>query len=322
MPFFRKASQKEANTSPAGEEQNESFSLSDANESLSSLEGGGMGKVASRRLSMLTLDTNSSFTSDLSVDEFVSTKAHGVEPITQVSGSCVYNIGYWQIPNYAMGSVDFLQSAYNEARNRAFRRLELEAKEVDADVVAGIRLLDTELELPTDSIAYSVVGTAMRSSQLRKIAEVNAISRPIVTTLSGQDLSKLLRHGYVPLGVVADTKVMFAALSMGTLSAMRYIYAGGGNFEIPEFTQCYYESMSAVKRAVAAQGNQMGAVGLVGSNLKVRARGLSISQMSGENPDAAIYTADMICTAISSTNGHDSDKTTGTNVGTVVVMKP
>ena len=54
-------------------------------------------------------------------------------------------------------------------------------------------------------IEFVVVGTAVRSERFA------LEERPALSNLSGQDLHKLVRHGYWPVGLVAGTTVAYVA---------------------------------------------------------------------------------------------------------------
>ncbi len=296
MPFFRRS---RVDQSSKNSEDLERSLLKSGEETREALEAGRLPPSALSRLVAQSTEKDNSFTSDFSVNEFLLMKRNGLSPITQVLGACVYRVGYYQFPGYGRGTIKALEDAHNNARSLAFSRMLKEAKAVNADVVAGVRFIENSLELSGDSLSYSIIGTAMKAPEMR---EILASSRgnlfPILTTLSGQELAKLLTGGFIPLGVVAHTSVLFTALSFSTLQAMRYIYNGGGNFEVPEFTQCYYDSKRDVMGRVSEHARVLGASGIVGADLKIRSRGYTISQMGGENPDSAIYTAEMVATAI------------------------
>ena len=301
MPFFRRSKADETKSSSRDSQAAQSQV---AQETRTALEEGHLPPLALRRLKDLGGEKGGSFTSDFSVNEFLLMKQSGLVPLTQVLGACVYRVGYYQFPAYGRGTLRSLEDAHNKARSLAFSRLLDEAATVKADVVAGVRLIENSLELSGDTLSYSIIGTAMKAPELREIlSSVSNSSGPVLTTLSGQDLAKLLINGFVPLGVVAHTSVLFTALSYSTLQAMRYIYSGGGNFEVPEFTQCYYDAKREVMAKIFEEATAKSASGVVGADLNITSRGYTISQMNGENPDSAIYTAEMVATAVGEVDG-------------------
>jgi uncharacterized protein YbjQ (UPF0145 family) len=303
MPIFRRSRSIQDATS--GRADLDSFGVS-AEETRAALEAGTLPPSAVLRLKSVGDRDGAAYTSDLSVNEFLLLRQAGLSPLTQVLGACVYQVGYYQFPGFGRGVIGPLQDAYNNARSTAFARMLMEAEAVDADVVTGVKVLDNRLDVGGNVISYSIVGTAMSFPKLRSVlVDRQGRSRPVLTTFSGQELAKIVSSGFIPLGLAAHTSVLFTALSYPTLQAMSYIYSGGGNFEIAEFTQCYYESRNAVMSRVHELARSLGAHGVVGADLKVASRGYSISQMNGENPDSAIYTAEMVATAIAELSLHE-----------------
>ena len=73
------------------------------------------------------------------------------------------------------------------------------------DAVCGVRLRRRHREWATGLIEFVVVGTAVRSERFR------FEDAPALSNLSGQDLNKLVRHGYWPVGLVAGTTVAYVA---------------------------------------------------------------------------------------------------------------
>src|ERR1700683_3592623 len=107
-------------------------------ESLAGGEAGGIPRSAERPLSELRGAAEAdgkarrSFTSDLSVNGFALCHQLGLEPLSQVMGSSIYQIGYqgaWGTTGYGGGGggilieLDTLTQALNEVRGRALGRL-------------------------------------------------------------------------------------------------------------------------------------------------------------------------------------------------------
>jgi uncharacterized protein YbjQ (UPF0145 family) len=122
-------------------------------ESLARIEAGGIPISAERRLAELRGTAGAdgkvkgSFTSDLSVNGFALCHQLGLEPLSQVMGSSIYQIGYqgaWGATGYSGGGgilieLDTLTQALNEVRARALARLGEEAHHVGADAVVGVQ---------------------------------------------------------------------------------------------------------------------------------------------------------------------------------------
>ncbi len=115
--------------------------------SLERIEKGELPLAAERRLKGLRDGGGRGFTSDLSVAEFALGHELGLELLSQVMGSCVYQVG-WQY-GYGGGyswdgsmfeELAVLTEAWNEARSRALHRLAQEASLAGGNAVVGVHL--------------------------------------------------------------------------------------------------------------------------------------------------------------------------------------
>jgi len=236
------------------------------------IEAGGIPLAAERRLRELA-GGEGAFTSDLSVGSFALCSELGLEPLAQVMGSSVYQVGAYAgaMPGFNMGGwmyeLEALSGAWNEARDRAFARMALEAELLGADAVVGVRIDRGERELTEGAVECMVVGTAIRGSSGGSPARSGAT---MLTELSVADYAKLHRAGVDTLGVVAWTSVFYvqswtAAQLSGPLGFMQ-------NQEIADYTQGVYEARESVMARVTAQAARAGASGVVGMRVGHRVR--------------------------------------------------
>lgn len=259
------------------------------------IEAGGIPLAAERRLRELG-EGAGAFTSDLSVGSFALCSELGLTPLAQVMGSSVYQVGGYagMFQGASLGGfmyeLEMLSGAWNEARDRAFARLAIEAQHVGADAVVGVRIDRGERELTEGAIECIVVGTAVRRGTVRggSRAQTARPGAPLLTELSVADYAKLRRAGIDTLGVVAWTSVFLvqswtAAQLGGGLGLMR-------NQEIGDYTQGIYEARESVMARVTAQASQAGASGVVGMRVSHRVR------PAGNN--ALVMSFDAIGTAI------------------------
>src|SRR5664279_1682986 len=118
-------------------------------ESLRRVEAGGIPVTAERRLKELG-ERGGSFTSDLSVSGFALCHQLGLQPLSQVMGSSIYQMGY-QGTQFGFGAfsggemgyvteLSTISDAWNEARRLALNRLEEEATHAGADAVIGVQV--------------------------------------------------------------------------------------------------------------------------------------------------------------------------------------
>jgi uncharacterized protein YbjQ (UPF0145 family) len=152
--------------------------------------------------------------STLSTDEFAAIRGVGFEPVGQVFGACVYNIGYvgaygcaggWSSrdlgPAGALTRVSgqdgfgvrpMVQAIY-EARHKAIGRMMAECAALGGHGIVGVSL--TVGEFPFGGQEFQAIGTAVRG------AGAPAPPHPFSSDLSGQDFAKLIYGGWVPVGL-------------------------------------------------------------------------------------------------------------------------
>jgi len=259
MPFFRRASgeDREARDVAAAEQ----------GASLEALERGGLPLRAQQRLSEMS--RNELFTSDLSVNEFALAHSIGLRPLGQVMGSSIYHVGWQQTPGswggWQAGGISqeltMLSEAWNEARQRAFGRLEQEAKMLGAHAVVGVQLTTGRHDWAAGAIEYIAVGTAVR------IEAEQTADQPTLTDLSGQDYWQLWQAGYRPLGVVGASSVYYIVSGWQQRQAQQGMFASWANQELRDFTQGVYDVREATLGRVSAEARGQGAAGMVGVSI-------------------------------------------------------
>jgi uncharacterized protein YbjQ (UPF0145 family) len=174
----------------------------DMRASLQRVAQGGIPLRAAERLADEAGPHKKLFTSDLSVNEFLLARDARCEPISQVMGSSIYQVG--TIPDYkgATKEITVISDAHRKARWLALSRLFQEAGLVQADAVIGARLRERMITMGNrgkggddggEVIEFTVVGTAVKAPWITKPQ-----GQPIVTDLSGQDLWALVQDGFEP----------------------------------------------------------------------------------------------------------------------------
>ena len=234
-------------------------------ESLARIEAGGIPVQAERRLrEMAASDTP--FSSTLSVDEFALCSKLGLQPLGQVLGASVHQVGWQNLPWSAtwggglIVELDVITAAWEEARRRAFDRLAEEASHLGADVVVGVRLHRGVHDWAAGAVDYVVNGTAAR------LPDSDRSARPLLSDLSGQEVWLLNQAGYAPVGLVATTAVFFVSPSYSTQWA-RFM-TNAVNQELTDFTQGVYAARERALGALARQAGASGADGIVGVRIE------------------------------------------------------
>jgi len=274
-------------------------------ESLARIEAGGIPLSAERRLGELR-EHGGSFTSDLSVNGFALCHQLGLQPLSQVMGSSIYQVGYQGVgyqgggwPMMMGGSVlmemETLSEAWNEVRRHALNRLALEATHAGADAVIGVQLRTGAHDWAAGSIEYVVVGTAVRRRDAPASAE------PVLTELSVSDYANLARAGIAPAGIVAWTSVFFAAYENNWLTQSNRL-SPVQNYELREFTQGVYSAREQVMGRLGLQAQQLGASGIVGVRIGHTVQRQDVGAGSGQR-GGVLITFDAIGTAVRETAG-------------------
>lgn len=199
--------------------------------------------------------------SDLSVTEFLTLSRMGFLPHALVVGSSVYEAD----TSASAGSVDILgalfgntplfkpaptgevialSEAVRAARTLAIERMRLQAAQVNAEGVVGVRLsVEHHLWRGGHQIAkFVAIGTAVGfdrehgPEELRNAPSLRlANGAPFTSDLSGQDFVALLRAGFRPVTVASGTCVYQLDLT----EMVRY---RGYNAEITEYTRAFFDA--------------------------------------------------------------------------------
>lgn len=161
------------------------------------------------------------WTSSLSVNEFAGVRAVGFEPVGQVMGSTVHNLGWWYRANIDCGGYRsgmgaftitsgrrgawggygaYISTLYN-ARHTAMNRMAAECAALGGDGVVAVELTIAPFQGAANHLEFQAVGTAIRATGGRRPP------RPFMSHLSGQDFAKLIDTGWVPVDLVMGASV-------------------------------------------------------------------------------------------------------------------
>jgi uncharacterized protein YbjQ (UPF0145 family) len=218
--------------------------------------------------------------SALTADEFTAIKSTGFQPVGQVLGAAVYNIGYtggYGCPAYGggfgLGRIGMLsmtpsygtvtatsgsgslnsyaplvRSMY-EARRQAIARMTRECEELGGHGVVGVKL--TIGGFPAGGLEFKAIGTAVRAPGGVRLRQ------PFTSDLSGQDFAKLILAGWVPAGLVLGISVGARHDDWTTVSQTRW---GAGNTEVHGYTDLVnatrHDARHQLERDVARHGAQ------------------------------------------------------------------
>ena len=269
-------------------------------------DGSGLPPVAEAR--MAEIRRSGTWGSSLSTSEFGAIRSTGFEPVGQVLGAAVYNVGYtgglscpgaWagfgRYGSPAVGvttvSGDGTFGAFGpmvatlyEARRTAIARMTAECAELGGHGVVGVSL--TIGAFPTGGLEFKAIGTAVR-------AAAPPLERPFTSDLSGQDFAKLFLDGWMPVGLALGISVGARHDDWLTVTQTRW---GSGNMEVNGYTDVMTQTRHDAREQLERDVARLGADGVVVSTVTARVRHRDCPAQEGRRDH--IVEATLIGTAI------------------------
>jgi uncharacterized protein YbjQ (UPF0145 family) len=251
----------------------------DAEASQQALEAGGLPLKAQKRLREEMEAGHALFTSDLSVKELLLTREQGYQPLSQVMGSSIYQVGWQYTRQYSWNTqsleMETLSQAHQHAASLALSRLEQEARLVGAHGVVGVRFTRRSYEWGSNLLEYTAIGTAI------KLSNSPLPGRPFLSDLSGQEFWTLLQAGYYPAGVVSGYCSYYVSLGSNLTQQIQGWWTSGSNQEIRPFTQGLYTARHLAMNRVTDMARKQGAMGIVGMHIE---NDRQVREYETENP--------------------------------------
>ncbi len=238
---------------------------------------------------MAEIRSSGTWGSALSVEEFASIRSTGFEPVGQVLGAAVYNIGYtggYGCPAYGTGfgmgrigpygvgpyssvTVTSGSGSYNaygplvqtlyQARHSALGRMMAECQELGGNGVVGVRL--TVGAFPAGGLEFKAIGTAIRAPGGPRLRE------PFTSDLTGQDFAKLILAGWVPVGLVLGISIGARHDDWVTINQTRW---GSGNTEVSGYTELVNHTRHDARLQLERDVARHGADGVVLQDMSIR----------------------------------------------------
>jgi len=202
------------------------------------------------------------FTSDFSVNEFLLVRKAGFEPVGLCVGSCIYHLGFQLVCWGSNVELEQLSLAMYEARALAMERMRLEAQNMGADGIVGVRLTVKRLEWDKNILEFVAIGTGIVHAKGHQGFK-GPNGQPFTSALSGQDFWTLLSAGYRPLEMVMGSCVYHVA-RRGPFATLGSI---GQNVELGNFSLALYEAREIAMERMQLEGSKAGAEGVVGADL-------------------------------------------------------
>ena len=222
--------------------------------------------------------------SSLSPDEFAAVRSVGFQPVGQVLGAAVYNVGYtggygcpgawggysnaWapaartQVSSRGgYGSFGPMVQTLYEARRTAIGRMVAECTELGGHGVVGVQL--TIGQFPAGGLEFKAIGTAVRAPL------APPLRHPFTSDLSGQDFAKLVLSGWMPAGLVLGITIAARHDDWRTVGQTRW---SAGNAEVTGWTDLVNDARHDGRQQLAADVKRLGAEGVVIADMDMRVR--------------------------------------------------
>jgi uncharacterized protein YbjQ (UPF0145 family) len=223
--------------------------------------------------------------SALSADEFTAIRSVGFEPVGQVLGAAVYNIGYtggYACPGAwagfggyatpyqsvtavsgagAMGAFGPMVQMLYQARHQAVGRMSEECAELGGHGVVGVSL--TIGAFPAGGLEFKAIGTAVRAPG------GVPLKRPFTSDVSGQDFAKLIMAGWVPVGLAMGISIGSRHDDWLTINQTRW---GSGNAEVSGYTDLVNESRHDARNQLDRDVARLGGDGVVVKTMDMQIR--------------------------------------------------
>jgi uncharacterized protein YbjQ (UPF0145 family) len=232
--------------------------------------------------------------SALTSDEFAVIRSVGFEPVGQVLGAAVYNLGYtggyncpgaWGSYGYGVipartvtqvssrggfGSFAPLVQTMYAARHKALDRMTTECAELGGHGVVGVRL--TIGSFPAGGLEFKAIGTAIRAPGVPPMSawsKSRGQKEPFTSDLSGQDFAKLIMKGWVPAGLVLGISIGSRHDDWLTVGQTRW---GSGNAEVVGYTELVNDARHDARRQLERDVTRLGAEGVVIAAMEMNVR--------------------------------------------------
>jgi uncharacterized protein YbjQ (UPF0145 family) len=237
---------------------------------------------------MAEIKASGTWGSALTADEFTAIRGVGFEPVGQVLGAAVYNIGYtggYGCPSYgAFGSYSRMMPRYQpgftvvsssggpaiyaplvqtlyQARRAALGRMSAECAALGGHGVVGVLL--TIGRFPAGGLEFKAIGTAVRAPGGVKLR------RPFTSDLSGQDFAKLISDGVVPVGLALGISIGTRHDDWLTRGQSRW---STGNMEVSGYTDLVNRTRHDARNELELDVMRMGGEGVVVQAMDMRIR--------------------------------------------------
>ena len=230
------------------------------------------------RARMREIQGTSTWGSALSTQEFNAIKSVGFDPVGQVLGTAVFQIGYqggygcsgaWSgylgqnmstdVSSKAWAPFSALVQAMYNARHTALNRAVAECQALGGDGIVGASLKMHRFE--AGGLEFTALGTAVRArGKVRP-------RKPFTSHVTGQEFAKLLLNGYVPTGLALGISVASRHDDYRTRASLS---RWAGNQEVPGYTQLINNARHDARNQLMKDAARHGGDGVVVDEVSLR----------------------------------------------------
>jgi len=239
------------------------------------------------RARLAEIKASGTWSSALSTEEFAAIKSVGFEPVGQVLGAAVYNMGWtggYGCPSGYWGSYNRMTSGWRPgvtslsssggnamygplvqtmyaSRRAAIDRMAAECAALGGHGVVGVRLTIGRFPAGGGALEFHAIGTAVRAPG------GVPLPRPFTSDLSGQDFAKLINDGVVPVSLVLGISIGARHDDWMTRSQTRW---SAGNTEVGGYTELVVMTRHDARNQLSADVVRHGGEGVVIQNMDLR----------------------------------------------------
>ncbi|HEY2507769.1 MAG TPA: heavy metal-binding domain-containing protein [Streptosporangiaceae bacterium] len=161
----------------------------------------------------------------------------------------------------AIGAARPLVSALYSARRAAISRMTAECTALGGHGVIGVTLTIGPFGGDEDVLEFRAFGTAIQAPG------VTSRAQPFASDLSGQDFTKLVAHGFVPVGLALGVAVGYRHDDWLTRGQTRW---SAGNVEVDGYTYLVRQMRTDARNELELDLGRMGAEGVVVREMQTR----------------------------------------------------
>lgn len=230
------------------------------------------------RARMHEIRGSSTWGSALSTQEFNAIKGVGFDPVGQVLGTAVFQIGYqggygcsgaWSgylgqnmstdVSSRAWAPFGALVQTMYNARQTALGRAVAECQALGGDGIVGASL--KVQRFIAGGMEFTALGTAVR-------ARGNVRPRqPFTSHVTGQEFAKLIHAGYVPTGLALGISIASRHDDWRTQASLS---RWAGNQEVPGYTQLINNARHDARNQLMKDARKHGGDGVVVDEIELR----------------------------------------------------